>query len=104
MTSVGICDSLVLAESPQASTSAGPALTTSLLPLIFSGIGFTLTPFFAADARSRSASKVSDPVACDTAPKLGWPETPLGKDRGMSTGSPDWAAAVLASLSSCSLG
>src|ERR1700693_1898933 len=104
ITSVGPWAPLLPADRPHTSSSAGPALTTSLLPLILAGIAFTCTPFVAADVRSREASKVSDPVACEIVPKLTGPETPWGREAGISTGNPDCAAAAAASVSWCSVG
>ena len=104
ITSVGICAWPLPADRPQTSISAGPALTTSVLPLMPDGIGFTFTPFAAADARSRSASKVNEPVAWEATPKLTGPETPLGNEAGVRTGSPDCDWAAFGSLSCRSSG
>ena len=69
MTSVGMLAVPVLvSEMPQASIRAGPPLTTSVLPSMEDGIGLTCTLAFEADARSRAASKVNDPVAWETTP------------------------------------
>src|SRR5438552_19115029 len=104
ITRVGICASAALADNPHTSISAGPAFTIRVLPLIVGGMGFTCTPFWAADARSRSASNVSDHLVCETTPKLTGPETQLGRAAGVSRGRPDWARAAAASLRNCGLG
>src|SRR5260370_27449814 len=104
ITSVGTPDSAVVPEIPHTSINAGPPLTTSVLPSMLDGIGPTSTPAFAADARRRAALNVSEPVACETTPKLTGPETPLGNEAGVRTGNPACAAAEVASLSCCSFG
>src|SRR5260370_16393588 len=91
ITSVGTPDSAVVPEIPHTSINAGPPLTTSVLPSMLDGIGATSTPAFAADARRRAALNVSEPVACETTPKLPGPETPLGNEAAVRTGTPDCA-------------
>src|ERR1700730_7425336 len=68
ITSVGTLAIPVPPAMPHTSMRAGPALTTRVLPLMVEGIGLTRTLAFKADACSRAASKVSDPVARETAP------------------------------------
>src|SRR3979411_1409227 len=93
-----------LPDRPHASISAGPPLTTSVLPSMLAGIGLTCTPAFEAEVRSRAASNVSDPVEWGAAPQLPGPEPPFGNEAGIRTGNPDWVCAPAASERSCGLG
>ena len=68
ITRVGTFIAPVAVLKPHTSISAGPPLTTRVLPSMLDGIGLTLTPALAADACSRAASKVRDPVARETTP------------------------------------